>query len=178
MRCAETGISQTKYLSLPHIPPSVRDKPLSKKKNPIEALMAALAEADKIRAQLREDPEILDQLAGSLQELDDRIEETQKVLTGLNAERAVISNQLALIKGTTAKKGKKGEVKTRGKAKEAALWINSQGLEAVITPSDLKVPEIGMVGGYPGTWLSKMAEAGYFEKIAQGEYKLLKLLPV
>ena len=150
---------------------------MAKKKDPISELMEALAKADEIRKQLRDDPEILDQLAGQLQELDDKIEEKQKELTELQAQRATVNSQLTLIKGTPAKRGAK-TTSTRGKSKIAAEWINSQGVGATITPADLKVDPINMIGGYPGTWLTNMAESGYFEKTGQGEYKLLKLLPV
>jgi len=145
----------------------------------VSDLFKALKAADEIRAQLREDPEILEEMAGELQELEDEIVEVQAKLTELNTQKATITSQIALIKGTTAKKAAGGGGGTgRGKSKLAAEYINVQGINATITPNDLKVPEIGMVGGYPGTWLTKQVELGYLEKLGQGNYKVIKKFPV
>ena len=155
----------------------------NKKNNDVERLFEALDTAAEIRGRLRDNPEILEEMSGNLQELEDKIIEVQAELTDLNTKKATVGNQIALIKGTTAKKSKKGGGGTgRGKAKLAAIWINSQGINSTITPADLKIPESEggpeMIGGYPGTWLGKQVENGYLEKIGQGNYKVIKEFPV
>ena len=140
----------------------------------LEKIRRNREEQERLRAELKENPEVLEEAAKALAAVDKKIDKAKEAMEKLNKERAGAAEIVAMLTVGKVSKAKRAPSGT-GKSKIANEFLHEIGVGGQVTPKD--IAEIsGMIGGAAGAYLKRMKDTGYVTQEApRTPYTIAKL---
>ena len=125
----------------------------------LERLRKNREEQEKLRTELKDNPEVLEEATKALEAVDKKIDKAKETMEKLNTERAEAAAVIAMLTGGRASATKRAPSGT-GKSKQANELLHELGVGAQLSPKDI-AEATGMLGGAAGAYLARMKANGY-----------------
>lgn len=140
----------------------------------LEKLRKNREEQELLRAELKDNPEVLDEAKKALEAIDKKIAKAKEGMEKLTSERKDAADIIAMLTGGRATRAARAPSGT-GKSKLANEFLNELGVGAQVTPKDIAEVS-GMIGGAAGAYLARLKSSGYVTQEApRTPYTIAKL---